>query len=126
LSPSGSHLEPEEYNPHFTIYFSKIGFNIVGSVVLTTTVMKVKIFWDRASCSPYVNQHFRGTQCLATWYRLVSCLADFQTEVIGSSKTMVHTEATWCYILKDGNIQFQYYLRNGVFWDVTPCESCKN
>jgi hypothetical protein len=35
-------------------------FNIyVGLEVLTAVVMNATIFWDKASCSPYVNRRFR-------------------------------------------------------------------
>jgi hypothetical protein len=35
--------------------------------VLTAVVMRVAIFWDIASCSPYINQRFRG-KVLALWF----------------------------------------------------------
>jgi hypothetical protein len=47
-------------------------------------------------------------------------------EALSSSETSVLTRATRRNIPEDAILQLYFYLKNAVFWDVTPCGSCKN
>jgi hypothetical protein len=59
-------------------------------------------------------------------------LVTLMMEAIRFSETSILTRATRTNILEDNvlHVRFEVFtavtMKNGVFWDVTPCDSCKN
>jgi hypothetical protein len=81
--------------------------------VFRAVTMKYAVFWDVEPCS-----FCKPPACAG------SSLTDFSTlkmEVIRSTETLVHTEATWCHIPENGILPYiflliQYIVRNvGIF-----------
>jgi hypothetical protein len=70
-------------------------------------MMKGVVLWDVTSCDSYKSRYFGGT------YRL-----HHQGDKIRRARNNV------------SSVRFEVFtavtMKNGVFWDVTPCGSCKN
>jgi cytidine deaminase len=71
--------------------------------------MKNGVFWDVTPCGPCKNQ----------------LLVTVMKEALSSSEASVLTRADY-----KSYVRFEVFtamaMKNGVFWDVTPCGSCKN
>jgi hypothetical protein len=90
--------------------------------------MKNDVFWDltpNGSCIVFLRS-VRRLLVTASVVPSSPILLTLMKVALSSSETSVLTKATRRNIPEDTILQTPNKLKNGVFWDVTPCGYCMN
>jgi hypothetical protein len=102
--------------------------------VLTAVDRNVAIFWDMAPCSFYVIRNFEGTYQLHLQGRKLveqeTCVLQMASHLgyifLQNVDSSIDYTALYPTIWQHSKINYVGIMKNGVFWDITPCGSCKN